>query len=91
MIPYEVYFFSSNLDHFINHDANIEGGKKRLADLFMRKYGLDTDAFVSFFFDDANSIGHMGYEESWEFVKDGSHSVRRFTNIDCLIRRLMEE
>ena len=35
-IPYEIYFFSSNLDHFINNDANVETGKKYLADQFMR-------------------------------------------------------
>ena len=90
-VPYELYFFSSNLDHFINHDANIEGGKKRLADLFMRNYGLDNDAFVSFFFNDERAIGHMGYEESWKYIKEGSNSVRRFTNIDCLIRKLLED
>ena len=52
---------------------------------------INTDSFVSFFFEDPDAIGHMGYAESWKYVMDGSHSVRRFTNIDCLIRRLMEE
>ena len=88
-IPYEIYFFSSNLDHFINNDANIESGKKHLADCFMRSYGLDTEKFTGFFFEDSGSIGHMGYEESWDFIKKGSNSVKRFTNIDCLIRSLM--
>lgn len=90
-IPYEVYFFSSNMDHFINHDANVEGGKKKLADSFMRSYGLDTDAFVSFFQHDPGSLGHMGYAESWAFIRKESNSVRRFTNIDCLIHKLMIE
>lgn len=90
-IPYEVYFFSSNMDHFINHDANVEGGKKKLADSFMRSYGLDTDAFVSFFQQDPGSLGHMGYAESWAFIRKESNSVKRFTNIDCLIHKLMIE
>ena len=90
-VPYEAYFFSSNLDHFIHHEANVDGGKKYLADAFLRANGLDTDSFVSFFFEDPDAIGHMGYAESWKYVMDGSHSVKRFTNIDCLIRRLMEE
>ncbi len=90
-IPYEIYFFSSNLDHFINNDANVETGKKYLADQFMRSYGLDTEEFLKYFFEDKGSIGHLGYEESWNFIKMSSNSVKRYTNIDCLIRRLMSE
>ena len=88
-IPYEIYFFSSNLDHFINNDANVETGKKYLADLFVRTYGLDTDDFSKYFFEDEASVGHMGYKESWDYIKEGSNSVKRYTNIDCLIRKLM--
>lgn len=87
-IPYEIYFFSSNLDHFINNDANLENGKMYLADQFVRNYGFDIEEFSKYFFDDAGSIGHMGYEESWAFIKEGTNSVKRFTNIDCLIRML---
>lgn len=90
-IPYEIYFFSSNLDHFINNDANVETGKKYLADQFMRSYGLDTEEFSKYFFEDECSVGHMGYEESWEFIKENSNSVMRYTNIDCLIRSLMSD
>ncbi len=90
-IPYEMYFFSSNLDHFINKDANVITGKKRLADQFTRSYGLDTDVFSKYFFADKSSIGHMGYEESWNFIKKGTNSVKRYTNIDCLIRSLMSD
>ncbi len=90
-IPYEIYFFSSNLDHFINNDANVETGKKYLADQFMRSYGLDTEEFAKYFFEDDCSVGHMGYEESWEFIKENSNSVKRYTNIDCLIRSLTSD
>ena len=87
VIPYEIYFFSSNLDHFINHDANLDSGKKYYADRFLREYGFDTEKFASFFFSDPAAIGHLGYYESWEEIKN-QNSVKRFTNIDCLIRRL---
>lgn len=90
-IPYEIYFFSSNLDHFIHNNANIEGGKKKLAGTFMRIYGLDKNAFCNFFINDPHSIGHLGYKESWKEIKNGINSVQRHTNIDCLIRSLMVE
>ena len=89
-IPYEIYYFSSNLDHFINHDANMNKPKRFMADKFVRKYGLDPDDFCKFFFEDSASIGHLGYRESWEEIKKGINSVKRFTNIDCLIRRLLD-
>lgn len=90
-IPYEIYFFSSNLDHFINRDANMKSGKKTLAGRFNRTYGLFTEKFCKFFFDDPDAIGHMGYNESWSEIKQGVNSVKRFTNIDCLIKKLLSE
>lgn len=88
-IPYEIYFFSSNLDHFINHDANLESGKKYYARRFLEKYGFDTEKFCAYFFNDPSSIGKLGYEESWDRIRS-EDSVRRFTNIDCLIRNLLD-
>lgn len=90
-IPYEVYFFSRDLDHFINNEPNLKSGKRYYADCFNRKYGLFTDQFCKYFFDDPDSIGRMGYYESWDEVKRGSNSVKRYTNIDCLIKKLMDK
>lgn len=90
-VPYEIYFFSSNLDHFINNDANLKSCKKYHANCFLRTYGLFPERFCKFFFDDPASIGHMGYHESWAEIKRESNSVKRFTNIDCLIISLLEE
>lgn len=90
-IPYEIYYFSSNMDHFINNDANVVGGKKNLARAFLSRYGLFTDHFCDFFLNDPDSVGSMGYQESWDWIKDGSRSVMRHTNIDCLIRKLLEK
>ena len=81
----------ARVNTIINNDANVEGSKKYLADRFMRSYGLDTDEFAKYFLEDEGAVGHMGYEESWKFIKENSNSVRRFTNIDCLIRRLIND
>jgi hypothetical protein len=90
-IPYEIYFFSSNMDHYINNNPNTSGDSKRtLADRFVRKYGLSTDTYTKFFFEDPNSIGYLGYKESWEEIQKHSNSVQRFTNIDFLLRKLLK-
>lgn len=90
-IPYEIYFFSRDLDHFINNDPNMKSGKRYHADRFNRAYGFFVERFCKYFFDDPGAIGHMGYNESWAEVKHGSNSVKRLTNIDCLIRKLLDE
>lgn len=89
-IPYEIYFFSSNLDHFINNDANKKEGKKDAANRFVRTYGTDVEDFCNYFFQDEGSVGRLGYSESWDMIRQGSNSLCRYTNIDCLIRKLME-
>ena len=91
IIPYEVYFFSSNLDHFINYDANMKTGKRYHADRFNRSYGLFVEKFCKFFLDDPKAIGQMGYSESWAKITQGTNSVKRFTNIDHLIKSLQDE
>ena len=91
IIPYEVYFFSSNLDHFINYDANMKTGKRYYADRFNRSYGLFVEKFCKFFLDDPEAIGQMGYSESWAKITQGTNSVKRFTNIDYLIKSLQDE
>lgn len=90
-IPYEIYYFSRDLDHFINNNPNMKSGKRYHADCFNRTYGLFTERFCKYFFDDLGAIGHMGYRESWDEIKRGSNSVKRFTNIDFLIRKLINE
>lgn len=90
-IPYEIYYFSSNLDHYINNDANVERGKKQLADKFVRQYGLDTEDFYKFFSEDSGSVGKLGYYESWDMIREGNNSLGRFTNIDCLIQKLIND
>ena len=89
-IPYEIYFFSSNMDHYVNRDANIEGGKKYHADCFVRTYGLDNEKFCNYFFQDENSIGRQGYYESWDMIREGTNSIGRYTNLDYLIRKLIK-
>lgn len=89
LIPYEIYYFSSNMDHFINNDANLKRGKRALADKFLRSH-LSTPLFCKYFLEDEDSLGKKGYWESWDEIRKGTNSIRRHTNIDCLIRSLME-
>ncbi len=93
-IDYSVYFFSSNLDHFINNNANMSSEEKvRCADYFAYSYIDDIDGFVKFFTEDPDALNDMSYEDSWKYImQEGQlHSLKRHTNINILLTRLKEK
>ncbi len=65
--------------------------ERNLSNQFVKEYGLDREAFIKYFLEDEGSIEHMGYQQSWAFIWKDAGSVKRYTNIECLIRRLMSE
>lgn len=79
-IPYQVYYMSCNLDHALYGKLNSsDEDKERDAYAFSRKYKDDIDGFLSFISDSEFSVSG-GYRESWEFIKQGTHSLERHTN-----------
>lgn len=93
-VPYSIYYFSSNLDHVINQDANLNGGKVNAADRFAEKYYDDLEGFLTFF-DEYNSGEFRGldYEESWNLVRDRTktYSIQPGTNLHLLLREILEK
>lgn len=90
-VPYSLYYFSSNMDHFIHNDANLPQGRDKfqLAEVFRNGFIDNISGYVSFFTDDPASAGEMSYEESWAFIREpGPNSLARHTNIDLLFKRL---
>ncbi len=83
-IPYSVYYFSSNLDHYIHSDANYPhedkvGGARKFSGTL-----TDPVSFREFFKD--QDVQEMDYIESWNYIKDGVNSLQRHTNLNVLIR-----
>lgn len=87
--PYSIYYFSSNIDHFLHNDANLDKSRKVIeARNFSTLYIGDTDRFVQKFSNDPDATIGMTYEESWEFIKKDNHSLHRHTNINILLKKL---
>ena len=83
-IPYSIYFFSSNLDHVLHNNSNLsESEKEPLATNFAKRYENNPDGFIEFFSESVFSIKNS-YEESWEFIKLNSNSLKRYTNFGLL-------
>lgn len=89
---YSVFFFSSNLDHFLYGDANLSAREKTSkSDEYAACYELDPDGFVSAIKDTPGALLDMDYEQSWRFIKEESNSIKRYSNINILLDRLLNE
>lgn len=89
---YSVFFFSSNLDHFLYGNANLSTREKTSkADEYAARYELDPDGFVSAINTTPGALIGMNYEQSWQFIKEGNNSIKRYSNINILLEQLLNE
>lgn len=90
-IPYRIFYFSSNIDDYIHSNANLSSNSKvRKAREFNNKCMSNMNYFVKMFTRDPAACLGMSYSESWGFIKEGTRSLRRHTNLNILIESLME-
>jgi len=92
IVPYSVYYFSSNLDHYLHNNANIETSreKRERAKTFSDRCVDDLGYLFKTFLDDPDGVYDMDYKESWDYVRTGTNSVNRHSNLGVLIKRIME-
>lgn len=91
-IKYSVYFFSSNMDHYLHGNANMDCHQKCIeGDKFSMKCIKDSNFFYETFMNAESATINMSYEESWEYIKEGNHSLERHTNLNILISKLITQ
>ena len=93
-IPYSIYFFSSNLDHVLYDEPNIEEGKEKVARAqgYALRYIDDPEEFIKSIETVPGSLTEMSYSESWDFIRErNSHSIERHTNICVLFKKLKDK
>jgi hypothetical protein len=90
-VPYSLYYFSCNLDHYIGKKANVDRFKKiACADDFARRYGNDLYSFAEYLKRDDAAVKDMTYEDSWALVMHDNNSLKRSTNIGLLINKMVD-
>lgn len=88
-VPYSVYFFSSNIDHFLHGDLNLPGREKiRKAEGFADRFDGDSASFVEHMRQHPCAITGMTHAESWAFIMTGCHSLERYTNFNMYLNDL---
>lgn len=80
-IPYRCYYMSSNLDHVLHNLLNCSAEEKEKNALhFAKKYKNALGEFLQFLCESDFSV-NTGYRESWDFIKEGLHSLERHSNL----------
>lgn len=80
-VPYSVYYMSCNLDHVLyNKQNSTDDEKENNAYAFASRYKNDIHGFLSFISDSSFSV-NTNYKDSWKFIKEGYHSLQRYSNI----------
>lgn len=86
-LHYSIYYFSRNLDHVL-HNSTTNGlmpfEKMKLAYQFRKRFNGDINNFVSYM-NSRDFIVPGNYEETWNFIKIGKNSLKRYSNFHLYI------
>lgn len=79
-VPYQIYYMSCNLDHALYGNLNSTDDEKEAdAFAFAKKYRDDIPGFMKFISESDFSVAGS-YPQSWQFIREGLHSLERHTN-----------
>lgn len=81
-IPYEIYFFSSNLEHVLHNIQNATKEQKiELSHEFEDRFYDKPEEFIKFINDNTFAL-KSAYNETWDFIKADNNSLHRHTNFN---------
>ncbi len=87
-LPYEVYFFSCNLEHVLHNELNVaDDVKEKYAYKFADKYVGNPSDFIDFINNPEFALTGQ-HKETWEFIRKGANSLNRYTNFNLYIESL---
>lgn len=81
-IPYFCYFMSSNLDHALYDEQNLEDELKgNYADAFYGEFIDREEKFIDFLEDEVSNGVPDSFPASWRYIRDELHSLERHSNL----------
>jgi hypothetical protein len=90
MVPYSIYFFSSNIEHYLHDKINLSTREKiELSEAFADRCDVDSEWFLRRLCRHSCALKDMSYEESWEFAMVGLNSLKRYTNFNIFLENLL--
>jgi hypothetical protein len=90
-VKYSIFFFSSNMDHYIHGDANLSPREKvNLATRFSTETYDNNDLFYNRIAENPGALKGMSYTDSWEYVfNNGGISLLPHSNLNILLSDLV--
>lgn len=88
-VPYSVFFFSSNLDHFLYGDANADDREKGNNARDFSYFNNTGELLLKAIKDIESHTIDMDYHQSWAFIMEGNNSLKRHTNLHVLLENLI--
>lgn len=90
-IPYQIFFFSSNLEHVLHDIPNVPHFDKRtLAENFSERFYGREEEFLNFIRSPEVAAGNSK-KESWEFIEENTNSLERYCNFHLFFNNSLEE
>lgn len=94
MVPYRVYFFSCNLDHYLHGERNLDKNRKRSMALdFLQRCGnfAMPDYFCKRMTEGKCALPGMNYQQSWAFIRDRTelNSLSKASNLGLLLKDII--
>ena len=85
-VPFSIYFMSRNLEHALHNviETINPDEKERLARLFQRQFSGNTQGFIDFM-NSAELAAPGNYTQTWEYVRKGTRSLERGSNLHLLL------
>lgn len=82
-VPYSLYFFSSNIDHFLHDSLNLPMREKiSRAEKFADRYTGNPSGFAEYLCHHPCALTDMTHAESWAYAMEGCNSLNRHTNFN---------
>lgn len=79
-IPYEMYYFSCNLEHVLHNVINLNDEMKyEYAENFSDRFYKRESEFITFINNEEFAVKGT-FKETWEFIKQDNNSLNRYTN-----------
>lgn len=87
-IPYTAYYMSSNLDHALYDQQNLEEGLKgEFADAFYEEFIGKEELFIEYLTNWVANGVPESFPMSWKYIKEDLHSLERHTNLNLYFKQ----
>lgn len=90
-LPYRVFYMSCNLDHVLHDKMNSTKEEKENDSFeFAKQYRTDINGFIAFISNSDFSI-LSDYNQSWDYIKVDSNSLKRHTNLGICLNTTQQD